>query len=123
MNSRYLGALILTFVSVITIANFAMNPDDKETGGGNVITPPDGDGDNEPIEPEQSQLLLSSIKEGDLSVTSMIPISNMSISYTTCIPSATRIEEELLQTQTIQDEQDAMILDNAVNIAMLQLMM
>ena len=48
----FLGALILTFVSVITIANFAMNPDDKETGGGNVITPPDGDGDNEPIEPE-----------------------------------------------------------------------
>lgn len=43
----FLGVLILTFVSVITIATIAVDNDDKEAGGGNVIIPPD-DGDNEP---------------------------------------------------------------------------
>ena len=44
----FLGVLILTFVSVITIATIAVNDDDKEAGGGNVIIPPGDDDDNEP---------------------------------------------------------------------------
>lgn len=51
----FLGVLILTFVSVITIASVAMNPSDKETGGGNVITPPDDDNDNEPTPQPQPE--------------------------------------------------------------------
>ena len=50
-----LGVLILTCVSVITIASVAMNPSDKEAGGGNVITPPDDDNDNEPTPQPQPE--------------------------------------------------------------------
>ena len=51
----FLGVLILTFVSVITIASVAMNPSDKETGGGNVIIPPTDDNDNEPTPQPQPE--------------------------------------------------------------------
>ena len=44
----FLGVLILTFVSVITIATIAVDNDDKEAGGGNVIIPPDDEKDPEP---------------------------------------------------------------------------
>ena len=44
----FLGVLILTFVSVITIATIAVDNNDKEAGGGNVIIPPDDNDDNEP---------------------------------------------------------------------------
>ena len=44
----FLGVLILTFVSVITIATIAVDNDDKEAGGGNVIIPPDDEKEPEP---------------------------------------------------------------------------
>ena len=65
----FMGVLIITFISVISIATLAVNPDDEEAGGGggNIITPPDGtgnNGDNEtPGEPEPNPTFQLPIKE------------------------------------------------------------
>lgn len=65
----FMGVLIITFISVISIATLAIKPDDEEAGGGggNVITPPDdngNDGDDEtPGEPEPNPTFQLPIKE------------------------------------------------------------
>ena len=65
----FMGVLIITFVSVISIATLAVKPDDEEAGGGggNIINPPDGTGDNgddeNPVEPEPNPTFQLPIKE------------------------------------------------------------
>lgn len=65
----FMGVLVITFISVISIATLAVKPDDEEAGGGggNVITPPDdtnNNGDDEnPIEPEPNPTFQLPIKE------------------------------------------------------------
>ena len=49
----FLGVLMITFISVITIASIAGKPVDKETGGGQV-TPPIDDVTPTPNEPEDN---------------------------------------------------------------------
>lgn len=58
----FMGVLIITFISVISIASYAIKPDDSEAGGngGNVINPPD---DETPIEPEPNPTFQLPIKE------------------------------------------------------------
>lgn len=61
----FMGVLIITFISVISIATLATKPDDKEAGGGggNIITPPDDGDDNNPIAPEPNPTFQLPIKE------------------------------------------------------------
>jgi hypothetical protein len=65
----FMGVLIITFISVISIATLAVKPDDEEAGGGggNIITPPDGTGNNgddeTPVEPDPNPTFQLPIKE------------------------------------------------------------
>ena len=65
----FMGVLIITFISVISIATLAVKPDEEEAGGGggNVINPPDNNGDNgddeNPVEPEPNPTFQLPIKE------------------------------------------------------------
>ena len=65
----FMGVLVITFISVISIATLAVKPDDEEAGGGggNIITPPDGTGNNgndeNPVEPEPNPTFQLPIKE------------------------------------------------------------
>ena len=59
----FMGVLIVTFISVISIATFAVKPDDEEAGGGggNVITPPVDEAT--PIEPQPAPTFYLPIKD------------------------------------------------------------
>ena len=59
----FMGVLIITFISVISIASLAVKPDDEEAGGGggNITPPPVGE--PTPIEPQPSPTFLLPIKE------------------------------------------------------------
>ena len=64
----FMGVLIITFISVISIATLTIKPDDEEAGGGggNIINPPDGTGNNDgenPVEPEPNPTFQLPIKE------------------------------------------------------------
>lgn len=59
----FMGVLIVTFISVISIATFAVKPDDEEAGGGggNVITSPVDEAT--PIEPQPAPTFYLPIKD------------------------------------------------------------
>ena len=59
----FIGVLIVTFISVISIASFATKPDEEAAGGGGgvIVTPPkDG---NTPIEPQPAPTFNLPIRE------------------------------------------------------------
>ena len=59
----FMGVLIITFISVISITSLAVKPDEEEAGG--VIIPPGGNNDdnNPPVEPEPNPTFQLPIKE------------------------------------------------------------
>ena len=67
-------------------------------------------------------MTLRTFKECNLQAVSPIP-SKINVTYTTNIQSLSDMENQLSETQLIQDEQDMMILENTINIAMIQLTM
>ena len=63
----FMGVLIITFISVISIATLTIKPDDEEAGGGggNIINPPEGSANNSenPVEPEPNPTFQLPIKD------------------------------------------------------------
>ena len=74
----------------------------------------------EEIEPIQEDLILTVFNDSDLTLNTVIPPIT-TVTYSTNISSVTCMATELEQNQEVQNEQDAMIIDNAVAIATMQL--
>ena len=77
----------------------------------------------EDIEPiQEDKLMLTTFKECNLTINSPIP-ADINVTYTTDVQSLSEMENQISEAQIIQDEQDTMILENAVAIATMQLIM